>query len=357
MVCISSFSLFAPNRISESHVQILHVSPQAPTPPKHVAIHRATKRLSFIDPFAVANTEERSVAGPRHKLNRRSMSPPSPSSTAALLHHHQQLQLRDRTRPWPLWPNAIPSQKRELMNRHADRYGVDPYFRAWMRADINSRTRCTSYVKYLIEKEDDPFVNKRLEYVTPFRSEPSWDLLTKTPTRWTGEHPSIVNRGNYEHNRRLECRKTVERGSRLRVVRFGFRHPIYPPHTPEMGDLGLSREAYQAIIDHIEDIRKDYRSNSKSCLPQFVASWNKIRRRSTEDALKKVSEYIRQVNAQDRRIVWTIEKIPGVYDRGFGRDRKEWEISAWNGEDPLDLLIQLEKWGIIEKKLNIDDDE
>jgi hypothetical protein len=46
-----------------------------------------------------------------------------------------------------------------------------------------------------------------------------------------------------------------------------------------------------------------------------------------------------------------------VYDNGTRSDREEWEISAWNGEEPLELLIQLEKWGIIEQRLNIDDDE
>jgi hypothetical protein len=71
----------------------------------------------------------------------------------------------------------------------------------------------------------------------------------------------------------------------------------------------------------------------------------------------KVSEYIRELNASQRHLVWTIEKIPGVYDRGLARDRTEWEISAWNGEDPLELLIQLERWGIIEKRLSLDDDD
>ncbi|KAF2689417.1 hypothetical protein K458DRAFT_474930 [Lentithecium fluviatile CBS 122367] len=326
MVCVSSYSLFTPNRISESFIQILHPSRESRTP----------ARLSFIDPFAVTRLEDCSVAVPRHKLNRRSMSPPAPSSSP-FMHHHRRLQFRDRTRPWPLWQNAIPTRKRELMNERAVRYGVDPYFRAWMRANINSRTRCTSYAKYMIEQEDNPYINTRLEYVTPPpKQELLWKLLTLGSKRWEGHYPSTENRANYEHNRRLECCKTVEYRSRLRVVRFRFRHPNYPPRTPEMGELSLTPETYQTIINSVEGIRQNYKSDAKDCLPPFLASWNKLRHRSTEDALTKVSEYIR-------------ENIPGVYDRGMGRDKKEWEISAWNGEDPLELLIPLEN-GALSKR-------
>ncbi|KAF2636540.1 hypothetical protein P280DRAFT_533664 [Massarina eburnea CBS 473.64] len=358
MVCVGSYSLFTPNRISEAVVQILHVSLQRESsPPLAPADPRVATRLSFIDPFSIAD-EERSVAGPRHKMNRRSTSPASPTPWNDLPHHYKQQQLRDRTRPWPLWPNAIPSQKRELMNDHADRYGVDPYFRAWMRANINSGTKSTSYAKYMIEQEDNPFINKRLHYTTPpSRSVLLWRSLTVKSKQRNEQASSKVNRETYEHNRKLEVRKTVEHGSRLRIARFGFRHPIYPPHTPEMEELGLTKDAYRAIIRNIEDLRKMSIINSKGCIPGCFAPWRKIRHRSTEDALTKVSEYVRHINAADRRIVWTIEKIPGVYEQGLGRNKKEWEISAWNGEDPLELLIQLEKWGIIERRLGIDDDE
>ncbi|KAJ4297767.1 hypothetical protein N0V90_005662 [Kalmusia sp. IMI 367209] len=246
------------------------------------------------------------------------------------------------------------------MTDNADRYGIDPYFRAWLRANINSRTKCTSYAKYMIEQEDNPFINTRLEYCTPPSKAASlWSLLRVGPSKWKKQYPGVVNRKHYEHNRQLECRKTTEHGSRLRIVRFGFRQPLYPPHTPEMDELGLTHEAYQTIINNIEDIRQNYRPNHHKCVPGLLASWIniKIRRRRAADALTKVSEYIRQVNASGRRIVWTIEKIPGVYDRGIGRDKQEWEISAWNSEDPFELLLQLERWGLIEKRLNIDDDE
>ena len=327
MVCVSSFSLFTPNTISEAHVQVLHV-PLRPSRPLHTVWNVATKdRLSLIDPFAIVKSEVRRVAVPRSKINRRGLSPYPLLPNELILryhhhyyHHHQQLQLRDRTRPWSPWPNAIPTRKRDLMSNHVDRYGVDLYFRAWMRADVNSRTTCTLYAKYMIEKEDDPFVNKHLAYVAhPGRYARLWGPLIVIPKKWKESYPGIVNRKNYEHNRRLECRRTVEHGSRLRLIRFGFRHPIYPPHTLEIEELGLTREAYQIIIDRIKDIR--------------------------------------QINAIDRRVVWTIEKIPSVYKRTFLHDKKDWEISAWNGEDPLELHIQLEKWGIIESRLDLDGNE
>lgn len=364
MVCIGSFSLFAPNRISESHVQILHVELEPGTPPERTSAVAPGQRLSFVDPFTrmikTHDLEDHSVSVPRRNASQRSHSPPSPGAhvNGNVFHHHQ-LQLRDRTRPWPLWPNAIPSRKRGLMDGHADRYGVDPYFRAWMRANINSRTRSTSYAKYMIEKEDNPFINKRMGYInSPSRAALYWGLLTKGYKYWKEEHPSRANKDYYEHNRRLECRKTVELGSRLRIIRFAFRNPIYPPHTPEMDELGLTEEAYNTIISDIEDMRRNAKTKSEdSCTPHLLFLSKISLGRSAEEALTKVSEYVRQVNAQQSKIVWTIEKIPGVYDHRIGRSGKEWEISAWNAEDPLELLMQLERWGIIEKRLDLDDEE
>ncbi|KAL5387610.1 hypothetical protein DPSP01_003405 [Paraphaeosphaeria sporulosa] len=268
------------------------------------------------------------------------------------LYHHQQLQFRDRTRPWPLWPNAIPSRKLEQMDANADRYGADPHFRAWIRAGINSRTKCTSYAKYMIEKDDNPFINTRLEYVNPPAGESLMMGLLGMGSQ--DKSPGSVNRKYYEHNRRLECRKTIENGSRLRIVRFGFRNALHPPHTAEMEALGLTREKYDTIVRKIEDIRQSTKTPYYST---FLNPCNKIRCRNTVDALKKIGEYIRQINGEGRCVVWTIEKIPGVYDQGIGCDKQEWEISAWNCEDPLELLIQLERWGIIEKKLDLEDDD
>jgi hypothetical protein len=150
------------------------------------------------------------------------------TSTNGPTYNHQQSQYRDRSRPYTLWPNAIPSSKRHLLSPNIERYGVDPHFRAWMRASINSRTRCSTYTKYLIEQEDDPFVNKRLKYTdNDSKRCPTETLVQK-------QSPRTVNKSKYDHNRRLECRKTTEQGSRIRILRFGFRHPIFPPHTPEM---------------------------------------------------------------------------------------------------------------------------
>jgi hypothetical protein len=124
-----------------------------------------------------------------------------------------------------------------------------------------------------------------------------------------------------------------------------------------METLSLSRDAYQSIVADIDSIHTKVQLNTKCPGMYLLASLNKVRRRSTEDALVRVTEYLRQLNASQRRIVWTIERIPGVYDKGFARNRTEWEISAWNAEDPLELLTQLEKWGIIENQLSLDEDE
>jgi hypothetical protein len=33
------------------------------------------------------------------------------------------------------------------------------------------------------------------------------------------------------------------------------------------------------------------------------------------------------------------------------------ELSAWNADDPLELLMQLERWGIIEKRMSLDEED
>jgi hypothetical protein len=358
VVCVSSFSLFAPHRISEAHVQILHAhfAHESQTV-SEIPDPRSGQRLSFIDAFSFATAERRSVSNSRPKLEGRSQSEHTTYMQCSK-YHHQTSQNRDRSRPWPLWPNAIPSRKRQAMHENADRYGADPFFRAYLRANINARTTSSTYAKYMIEQEDNPFVNRRLEYIdTASRGALARDMITHGPKAWKEQFPSVVNRAKYQHNRRLECRKIVEQGSRLRILRFGFRYAIYPIHTPEMEELGLTKSRYQKIISDIADIHTNAQLYTKCPISYLLSSLNKIRRRSTEDALMKVNEYIRELNASQRRVVWTIEKIPGVYDRGLARDRTEWEISAWNGEDPLELLIELERWGIIEQRLNLEDDE
>jgi hypothetical protein len=358
VICVSSFSLFPPHRITEAHVQILHAPfatgvrlvSEKPEP-------RSGQRLSFIDPFSFTTTECRSVSKCRPRLDSRSQSEQL-TQTQCWKHPHQTIQHRDHSKPWPLWPNAIPSRKRQAMYENADRYGADPYYRAYLRANINARTKSSTFAKYMIEQEDDPFVNRRLKYTDgASRGALARDMIAHGPKAWKEQFPCTVNRAKYEHNRRLECRKTTERGSRLRILRFGFRHAIFPVHTPEMEELGLTKARYQTIISDIADIRTCAQLCTKCPISYLLSTINKIRRRNSEDALMKVNEYIRELNASQRRVVWTIEKIPGVYDRGLARDRTEWEISAWNGEDSLELLMDLERWGIVEQRLNLEDDE
>jgi hypothetical protein len=120
-----------------------------------------------------------------------------------------------------------------------------------------------------------------------------------------------------------------------------------------MSALGLTDSRYNQILSHIENIRKNADQDGNRCAPYL----RMMCRQSADESLAKVSEYIRSVNAEQRNIVWTIEKIPGAYETYLGIHIKEWEISVWNAEDPLELLLQLEKWGVIEKRLDIDDDD
>lgn len=166
-----------------------------------------------------------------------------------------------------------------------------------------------------------------------------------------------MNRTRYENNRRLECLQTVERGTRLRLLRFAFRHPIHPPHTPEMDALGLNKHAYHAVLTNLDRMHSSMRLNSRCPMMRIVSSLNKVRRKGTKDAVMKAREYIRRLNASQQELVWTIEKIPWVYDKGGGRNRTEWEISAWNAADSLELLMQLERWGIIENRMSLDDED
>ncbi|KAF1999122.1 hypothetical protein P154DRAFT_554931 [Amniculicola lignicola CBS 123094] len=313
MACIGSYSLFSPNRITEAHM------------------------LKLFSDYHSSILSCMMISTPMKWV---------------------QMQMRDKSQPWPLWPNAVPIRKRAMVKEHAARYGADPYFRAWMRANVNSQTRSTSYAKYMIEREDNPFINKRLEYIqSPSNKALAWALLSGGYKKWKQQYPNIKNRDNYEHNRRLESRKTIEQGSRLRIARFAFRRPIYPPHTQEMAVLGLSAEAYEEAIHEIEAIRYDSNANSGKCVPSFVPFLSRFRRRTAESAIPQILVYFKTLNAREKRIVWTIEEIPGVYDRGMGMNGKEWEISVWNGTDGLELVLQLEKWGIVEQRLTNDDDE
>jgi len=119
-----------------------------------------------------------------------------------------------------------------------------------------------------------------------------------------------------------------------------------------MAELGLTKKMYDKILNDIDDIRKN---ESVVEYAPALCRFSLHRRRTSGETLAKVSEYIRKLNAQQGKVIWTIEKIPGVYD-GFLNRRKEGEISVWSGEDPLDLLVHLERWGIIEKRFDIEED-
>jgi hypothetical protein len=92
VICVSSFSLFAPYRVSETHIQILH-EPLArkqqsisPTPDA-----RSGQRLSFLDPFAFAGAP-RSVDRSRPKLE-------NATHTQSSKHRHQTCRTRDYSQP------------------------------------------------------------------------------------------------------------------------------------------------------------------------------------------------------------------------------------------------------------------
>ncbi|KAH9865139.1 hypothetical protein IAQ61_009086 [Plenodomus lingam] len=379
VICVSSYSLFAPSRISEAHVQILHVTPKQLKESQSTlrtsrtfsvrSSWRVGQRLSFMRPPPPLPSEQpcarpRPTAEPEPRADSEQVADAYPSPRRPF----NRSQSRDQSQPYPLWPNAIPSRMRETMHANLERYGTDPYFRAWMRANIDSGTQSsTSYQAYLTETAGNLFTTKRLDYFDTAVRKPS--LLRKTDRTSNGKdnnpvrnHPhrseksnTTVNRARYEHNRTLECRKATETSSRLRLVRFAFRHPIYPPHTPEMQSLGLTRPLYQSILRDIHSLHETLQGRSKC---PFVGplrhALDKVWQRRTDEACQpELRAYVRRLNARHRRVVWTVERVPGVYERGGVGGREEWEVSAWKCEEPLELLVDLERWGIVEKRVTL----
>ncbi|KAF2810517.1 uncharacterized protein BDZ99DRAFT_314119 [Mytilinidion resinicola] len=108
-----------------------------------------------------------------------------------------------------------------------------------------------------------------------------------------------------------------------------------------MKDLGLTAEVYHDTLHHIESIRHDAKSKR--------AFFGK--KKPMEDAVPAVLDYLKVVNLlrhqQGSKVIWTIEGIPA----GKG----PYEISLWDQSDPLELLVQLEKHGVIKKKRFFDD--
>lgn len=61
-----------------------------------------------------------------------------------------------------------------------------------------------------------------------------------------------------------------------------------------MEELGLTEEQYQTVISAISDIKTNAQLCTKCPVSYVLSSVNTIWHRSTEDALVRVSEYIRQ---------------------------------------------------------------
>jgi hypothetical protein len=116
-------------------------------------------------------------------------------------------QSQDRLETCALWPNSIPLRKRPILRANIDRYGVDHYFRAWVRANINSQTQSSTYAKFSIEMEDNLHVNKKIRYADLTLNPGIVDALEDGDRAWKEQLPSSVNSAKYEHNRRVERRR------------------------------------------------------------------------------------------------------------------------------------------------------
>jgi len=86
---------------------------------------------------------------------------------------------------------------------------------------------------------------------------------------------------------------------------------------------------------------------------------HRMRKGTTAQAVPAIREFLKKTNAEQHRtgstVLWTMEEIPGVYSKGGGWEYgSEWEVSLWDQRDPLELLKQLEGWGIVEKRLFAD---
>lgn len=365
MVCVGSFSLFAPYRISEAYIQILHVPlerfvrgisdcPQVSEPTFTGA--RTGERLSFIDPGLLARPEQKTF---RPRLKRQTVSATATMAMTMNETNHltqEQPRFHDHSRLWPHWSNVVLLNKRLMRSADANPSGLNSHVQPWMKSNIRGKTKTAPLAPYIAGREHDACVDIKLEYVDSVsRGNTLLDVLTGGNRASRLQSSGRTNKARYYHNRKSECRRTAEHGARLRIIRFGFRYSILPPHTPELEALGLTKDEYQLITSNFADIDKS-QCKIKCPITGLVLSLRRIRRRSAADTLTRLEEFVRKLNSQQRRIVWTIEKIPAVYDKGLVRDRTEWEISAWNSEDPLELLVQLEKWGLVEKRLSLEDD-
>ncbi|KAF2190415.1 hypothetical protein K469DRAFT_384400 [Zopfia rhizophila CBS 207.26] len=115
------------------------------------------------------------------------------------------------------------------------------------------------------------YANKRIDFIRrQARPAMAWSLLTRGYKKWKAQYANIVNKDSYGHNHILECRRNVELGSRLRLARLAFRHPIRPPHTPEMEELGLTKEMYRETLSSVEAIRQANKTKHHCYGPHFI---------------------------------------------------------------------------------------
>jgi hypothetical protein len=337
VVCVSSFSLLTSEQSMDAHIQILHAPTSTQDTKGRTKWHaRATECLSFIEPKDFGRLNGMWASDSRHQ----SIEYADLSSVGTMVEIQSSCDrlgtsTQRQISPWPVWPNAIPSSKRCAMAEGAEHYGANPYFRAWMRASLDSRTTCGTYNEHMLDKEENSVLNERLGNLeSPASSAPA----------------GTTTRARYQHNRQLEFRWSIENGSRSRLIQFSSCIKVRPPHNPELDEFGLSKDDFEAVIARVDEIvsarmetPQPLRTSVSSVLCKFCDCRN-------NDVILKLRRFIRKLNAAQRRIVWTLETIVDTCG-----DHIDWEISAWNGEDSLELLIELERWGIVERRLDVEE--
>ncbi|KAF2629698.1 hypothetical protein BU25DRAFT_485706, partial [Macroventuria anomochaeta] len=105
--------------------------------------------------------------------------------------------------------------------------------------------------------------------------------------------PRDENQRRYQHNRRLELHKSVQRGSRLGLVRFSGCGLSYPPHTPEMDELGLWEDAYEALVARIDQISLGFKAITRSPYVRASCMLNRLCNRGSNDIVSKLRVHSR----------------------------------------------------------------
>lgn len=332
VICVSSYPSLLNERCLEVQVQILHVPFTQSSHKSTKSQARVAERSSFMDLSALKDLEGYCVSASRCRYNKESSSTlTSAQNGVRPLYGRNDSCVGEQVCPWPIWPNAIPSSKRRIMAANAERYGVDPYFRDWLRASFESRVTCGTYDEYLAEIRRRSFVTERSEEIERL---PRHALAAP----------------KYLHSRQRELRRSIERGFRFRLLSFGGSSHAFPPHNAELDDMGLSKAAYETVVARVGQITRGRKVTTHSpcrCVSSFI---RKACLRRQHAMFLELQEYLRELNSAQRHIVWTVETISDACG-----DHSGWNISAWNGEDPLELLMELERCNIVEKRLTDDE--